>query len=166
MEICENIVLDASLYGEIIMRYEFRKLDEDTVKQLICLSRKWKEEDCCYGMEVNTRSDLKEPLVVALDNDKIVGYIFGHFYTQENKTSYIEIGAQCFSIDELYVLPEYRCSGTGKKLFQLMEDEVKSKCSYITLSTSTKNYKAILNLYVEQLGMNFHSAFLIKQTNM
>lgn len=147
------------------MKYELQKLDEDTIDQLICLSKKWKEEDCCYGMEVNTKSDLNEPLAVALDKGKIVGYIFGHFYSQEKKTSYIEIGEPCFSIDEFYVLPEHRCMGIGKKLFQLIENEVKSQCKYITLSTSTKNYKAILKLYIEELGMNFHSAFLYKSFN-
>ncbi len=149
-----------------MMKYELRKLNEDTVEQLIYLSEKWKEEDCCYGMEVNTRSDLQEPLAVALENGKIVGYAFGHFYTQEHKTSYIETGQPCFSLDELYVLPEYRGMGIGKKLFQLIENEVKPQCTYMTLSTSTKNYKAILKLYIEELGMNFHSAFLIKQTNI
>ena len=152
--------------GEIMMEYEFRKLDEDTIEQLICLSRKWKDEDCCYGMEVNTQEDLKEPLAVALDNGKIVGYVFGHFYSQKQKNSYIEVGEQCFEVDELYVLPEYRSRGIGKRLFHTIENEVKAKCTYITLTTSTKNYKAILKLYVEELGMNFHSAFLIKQANI
>lgn len=147
------------------MKYELQKLDEATIEQLIRLSEKWKEEDCCYGMEANTSSDLTEPLAVALDKGKIVGYSFGHFYSQKEKTSYIEIGEECFSLDELYVLPEYRSMGIGKKLFQLIENEVKSQCAYITLSTSNKNYKAILKLYVEELGMNFHSAFLIKDTN-
>ena len=101
------------------MKYELQKLDEDTIDQLICLSKKWKEEDCCYGMEVNTKSDLNEPLAVALDKGKIVGYIFGHFYSQEKKTSYIEIGEPCFSIDEFYVLPEHRCMGIGKKLSKM-----------------------------------------------
>ena len=29
--------------GGIIMKYELQKLDEDTIEQLICLSKKWKE---------------------------------------------------------------------------------------------------------------------------
>lgn len=145
-----------------MIHYEKRKLDSDTAKQLIELSRLWVEEDCSYGMAVNTVSDLTEPLAAALDGDRIVGYIFGHFYIQENRTSYIETGSRCFSVDELYVLPRYRSQGIGKVLFGMIEDQVKDSCVYITLSTSTKNYKAILKLYVEELGMNFHSAFLIK----
>lgn len=145
-----------------MIHYEIRKLDCDTVAQLIKLSHMWVEEDCSYGMVANESEDLQEPLAVALDGARIVGYIFGHYYQQEKKTSYIETGRSCFSIDELYVLPQFRRLGIGKRLFRMLEEHVKDQCSYITLSTSTKDYKAILKLYVEELGMNFHSAFLIK----
>lgn len=144
------------------MKYEFRELDEKTIQKLIELSKKWQEEDCSYGMIANTEEDIKEPLCVAVDNDEIVGYIFGHYYVTENKTSYIDIGCECFTVDELYVLPEYRSQGIGKELFKRMEKAVKDSCTYITLSTSTKDYKKILHFYVEELDMNFHSAFLIK----
>lgn len=147
-----------------MLRFQFQKPEGDTAKQLIDLSRAWVEEDCSFGMIENTQSDLHEPLVVALDGERIVGYIFGHFFSQERKISYIEIGERCFEIDELYVLPQYRGQGIGKRLFRMLEDHVKADCQYITLATSTKNYKAILKLYVEELGMCFHSAFLIKQT--
>ena len=146
------------------MKYEFRKLDQTTLYELIELSRRWVEEDCSYGMIENTAEDIEEPLCVAVDNDKIIGYIFGHYYTTEKKTSYIDIGCKCFTVDELYVLPEYRSQGVGKELFKRLEDDVKDSCSYITLSTSTKDYKKILHFYVEELDMNFHSAFLIKST--
>lgn len=145
-----------------MIRYEFREPKGETAEQLIALSHLWVEEDCAYGMVPNEESDLCEPLIVALDGEKIVGYIFGHFYVQKNKTSYIEIGSNCFSVDELYVLPQYRNQGIGRTLYQILEAQVAGQCSYMTLSTSTKDYKSILKLYVEDLGMNFHSAFLIK----
>lgn len=144
------------------MKYEFRQLDEKTASRLIELSKKWQEEDCSYGIVANTEDDIKTPLCVALDRDEIIGYIFGHYYIAEYKTSYIEIGRKCFSIDELYVLPEYRNQGVGKELFKRLEQEVETSCAYITLSTSTKDYKKILHFYAEELNMNFHSAFLIK----
>lgn len=144
------------------MKYEFRQLDEKTASRLIELSKKWQEEDCSYGIVANTEDDIKTPLCVALDRDEIIGYIFGHYYIAEHKTFYVEIGRKCFSIDELYVLPEYRNQGVGKELFKRLEQEVETSCAYITLSTSTKDYKKILHFYAEELNMNFHSAFLIK----
>lgn len=144
--------------------YEFRTLDKDTVSQLITLSGIWVDEECSHGMVINEKEDLKEPLAVALDGDRIVGYCFGAYCTQERKTSYIPIGSRCFSLEELYVLPQYRGQGIGKTLFRMMEQAVSGECDFITLATSTKNYKAILHLYVEELEMDFHSAFLIKKT--
>ena len=73
-----------------MLKFEFRNLDSDTVAQLIELSKLWVEEDCSYGMVANEASDLQENLAVALDENRIVGYIFGHYYQQERKTSYIE----------------------------------------------------------------------------
>lgn len=146
------------------MKYEFRQLDKKTVSGLIALSKKWEKEDCSYGMTVNTEDDIKTPLCVALEQDEIIGYIFGHYYIAEHKTSYIDIGRKCFSIDELYVLPEYRNQGIGKELFKRMEQETEASCAYITLSTSTKDYRKILHFYAEEMNMNFHSAFLIKAT--
>ena len=142
--------------------FKKQSLDENTVNQLVRLSERWVEEDCCWGMVANLKEDLSTPLYVALEGDLIVGYAFGHFEITEKKTSDIEIGEKCFYLDELYVLPNYRNQGIGKELFRLLEEEVKNDCQYLTLSTSTKDYKKVLHFYVEELDMTFHSAFLIK----
>ena len=145
-----------------MIHYEFRNPDDETVSRLIELSRLWAEEDCCRGMVPNEADDLRQPLAVALDRDRIVGYAFGHFYTQEKRTSYLEPGCRCFSLDELYVLPQYWSLGVGRKLFRMIEEAASKDSRFMTLTTSTKNYKSILKLYIEELGMDFHSAFLIK----
>ena len=147
-----------------MIRYEFRKPEGETARQLIALSEAWVREDCSYGMIKNEESDLCEPLAVALEDDRIIGYLFGHFYEREKHSSCIKKGSRCFSVDELYVIPEYRGRGIGKSLFRMVEDRVAQTCEYITLSTSSKNYKSILKLYIEELGMCFHSAFLFKKT--
>ena len=146
-----------------MIRYEFRKPEGGTARQLIDLSEAWVREDCSYGMITNEQSDLCEPLVVALEDERIIGYLFGHFYEQQKASSCIPKTSRCFSVDELYVIPAFRGQGIGKRLFRMMEDKVLDSCDYITLSTSTKNYKSILKLYIEELGMCFHSAFLFKK---
>lgn len=145
------------------MKYEFVKLDEEIAKQLIELSKIWVDEGCSYGMAENTIKDIHEPLLVAYDNERIVGYIFGHSYIEEKKKSYIEMGTKCFEIDELFVLKEYRSRGVGKTVFKLFEEKILKDYEHYTLATSTKDYKKILNFYVGELGMDFYSAFLIKK---
>ena len=147
-----------------MIRYEFRNAEGDTALRLIELSEAWVLENCCNGMVKNDMSDLSEPLLVALDGDCIIGYCFGHFYKEERNRSYASAGENCFSLDELYVLPEYRGQGVGKALFRRMEEKVEGDCNCMTLATSTKNYQAILKLYIEELGMTFSSAFLFKRT--
>lgn len=78
------------------MNQELRKLDTNTINELIELSKKWVEEDCSWGIITNTKEDLNEPLFVAIDNNKIIGYIFGHYYLLENKAAYIEANSKCF----------------------------------------------------------------------
>ena len=146
-----------------MLNFEFRNIDRDTAAQLIELSRLWVEEDCCAGMVVNERDDLQEPLAVALKDERIVGYLFGHYYDQPRNSSYASAGTKCFSVDELYVLPQYRGQGIGKELFRMMEAALAEDCRCMTLTTSTRNYQAILKLYIEELGMCFNSAFLVKQ---
>lgn len=145
------------------MKYEQRKLDSATVKALIALSKEWQDEDCSWGILANGEEDLKEPVFVAVDGSNIVGYVFGHYHLIENKTAYMEIGRKCFMVDEIYVLPAYRNKGIGKELFKLMERHVKGSCDYLRLIAPSKNYKRILHFYVDELGMDFYSATLIKE---
>ena len=146
---------------------EYRKaiLNDEEVRQLIDLSQMWVDEDCSFGMVTNTRDDIHEPLYLAYDGDKIVGYIMGKYFTEKEKRSYIEIGDECFEVDELYVVPSYRNQGIGRTLFSILENEVKDKVKYIVLATSTKDYQRTLKFYVKDNDMVYHSAFLIKKTN-
>lgn len=143
---------------------QLEKLTDKDIEELIELSKVWVEENISFGLIVNGIEDIKEPCVVAREGEKIVGYAFGHYYVTEERTSYIEIGSNCFFIDEVYVLPKYRSRGIGKQLMDTLEKEVSKNVEYITLSTSTKDYKRILKFYVEECGMIFHSAYLIKKS--
>ena len=110
-------------------------LTDNTVNQLIELSGKWADEGCTNGLVKNTKEDIMEPVFAAFDGDRIVGYAFGHFYTP------------------------------GKRLFDAVSDEAAEKAGFLTLATSTKDYKRILKFYTESAGMDFHDAFLIKRLN-
>ena len=146
------------------MPYQIKRavLDEALAAQLIALSVRWVQEDCCNGMVVNEQEDLTEPLWIALEGESVIGYAFGHFYTAKQKTGYLSVGSPCFSLDELYVLPERRSEGIGRALYAAMQEDVTTQARYITLATSTKDWKKVLHFYTEVVGMDFHNAFLIQ----
>ena len=151
------------MYNNRVMTFKFIKLDDKYISELLSLSAKWEEENITNGYHKNVESDIEEPIVIAIDNNKIVGYCFGEFYIEKSTFSYIKPGSKCFRICEIYVLPEYRSQGIGKKIIDMLMDKVKNDCEYTVLSTSTKDYKKILKFYIDDVGMEFHSAFLIKK---
>ena len=146
-----------------MIEYRRATLSEEDISQLIQLSIDWEKEEVTGGLRSNTKDDLHLPMYLALDNNKIVGYIFGHFYNRETKLWDIEIGTKCFDVDELYVAPNYRSQGIGKKLFSLLEEEVKKETQYMTLGTSTYDYRRIFKFYISEVGMSFHSALFLKK---
>lgn len=147
----------------LMIEYRRATLSEEEISQLIQLSIDWVKEEVTGGLRSNTKDDLYLPMYLALDNNKIVGYIFGHFYNRETKLWDIEIGTKCFDVEELYVAPNYRSQGIGKKLFSLLEEEVKKETKYMTLGTSTHDYKRIFKFYISEVGMSFHSALFLKK---
>lgn len=147
-----------------MITYKRAKLTQEEINQLINLSQMWVDEDCSFGMVTNTKDDIHNPLYLAYDKERIVGYIMGEFFVEDRKRSYIEIGEKCFEVQEIYVLPSYRNKGIGKKLYSLLENEVKDKVKYIVLATTTKDYKKALKFYTEDNDMVYHSSFLIKKT--
>ena len=78
-------------------------------------------------------------------NGRTVGYLFGCVEKAERSTSIMPDGTPCFEVDELYVRPELRSQGIGRRLFDHMEETVRNEVEYIMVSTATKNWKAILH---------------------
>ena len=138
-------------------------LDDNIEKQLIELSKKWVEEDITNGYITNERSDLEDKRIFICESDnQIIGYILGHQGKAERFNMNIINGEEdVFEIDEIYVLEEYRSRGIGKKLFEYMQDHCDIK--NIVLATATKDYQRILKFYIDDLGMEFHSALLYKK---
>ncbi len=141
-----------------------KALDKALLHTLIEMSRDWAAEKSCYGYRENSQIDIEgNRIFVVQENDHIVGYLFGHVEEAKNANSIMKDGTAYFEIEELYILPQYRCMGLGKLLFQHVEKIVSNEVKYIMLSTATKNWKAILHFYIEELGMEFWSARLYKR---
>ena len=144
------------------MKISEAELNEEILKELIDLSVEWEKEDSCYGYRSNQEEDIRgNRIFLAQEDGKIVAYLFGHSEESKNQTSIIPNGTKCFEIMEIYVRKKYRNQGIGKELFSYAEDHIDD--TYITLSTATKNWKAILHFYIDETDMTFHSARLFKR---
>ena len=111
---------------------------QDELNSLLEVDLEYESEDLILGISNEFLSDFAE--MISGHKIKVVG-----------------------EVEELYVKPEYRSIGIGRRLFQYAEECVKEEADYITLSTATKNYKAILHFYLDELELVFWSARLFKK---
>ncbi len=139
-------------------------LTHAVLEKLIFLSEKWEKENSCYGYRANKKEDIDgNRIFLAEENGEIIGYLFGKTDVKANMSSVFPDDVPFFEIAEIYVVPEKRSKGVGRALFDFAAEKVKSEADYIILSTATKNQKAILHFYIDEVGMSFHSARLFKK---
>ena len=137
---------------------------QSDLKRILELSLMWEKEDSCYGYRANTEDDFQDCYILAAYDDELVAYVFGKEEIQEKQTSVIDKNMHYFEIEELYVHPSYRSRGIGKQLMESLEKELKKKgLKMMALSTATKNWKAIMHFYIDEIDMNFWSARLYKR---
>ncbi len=140
------------------------KLTEGILEQLLSLSEDWEKENSCHGYRKNNLDDIEgNRIFLAVEDNMVIGYLFGHKEVTEKTTSVYQAGTEYFEIEELYVKPAFRSRGIGKRLFQYVEREVAAEVNMIMLSTATKNFRAILHFYIDELGMEFWNARLFKK---
>ena len=137
---------------------------QSDIKKLLELSLIWEKEESCYGYRANTEDDLKDRYILAAYDDELIAYVFGKEEIQEKQTSVIDKNMHYFEVQEIYVHPSYRSRGIGKQLMESLEKELKKKgLEMMMLSTATKNWKAIMHFYIDEIDMNFWSARLYKR---
>ena len=94
--------------------------------------------------------------------------IFFAAYEQGKPVGFIclkETGRDTVEIYVMGVLKEYHRQSIGRKLFEYAEAQVRDEAEVILLSTATKNWRAVLHFYLEELDLEFWSATLFKRLN-
>lgn len=128
------------------------------------LSEDWEKESTCHGCRKNSLENMEgNRIFLAIDDGAVIGYLFGHNLAAEKTNSIYQVGTVCFEIEELYVKPSSRSRGIGRELFWYAEKAVCSEADMLLLSTATRNFRAILHFYIDELGMEFWSARLFKR---
>ncbi len=138
----------------------------ELLAELAALSREWAEEGVCPGYYANDAEEyFDKELYIARIEGKTVGYALGHIRVLEEKTSYNAVGEKAFELDELFVTKAFRGRGIASALFRFAENDVRNRVSVIGLTAATDNYKPLLRLYTDELGMRFNHALLVKRTD-
>ncbi len=144
------------------MKIRFAKKFE--LKDIVNLNSIFVKENCCNNILADGEEYYaNKKIFVAVEDNKIVGYGYGDFAKETNTRSFAKANDKFFELEEMYVLPEFRNLGVGQKLFKKIEMYAKQNgAKTLRLNAVSKNYKSLLNFYIEILGMEFISAYLIK----
>ena len=140
------------------------ELTPQVLDNLLKMSADWAAENSCRGYYPNELSDIQgNRIFLAMEEETTVGYLLGHISRAERDSTVMAADTPFFEVEELYIVPDHRSRGLGSALFRYAEEQVKQEASYMLLSTATKNWKAILHFYIEELGMEFWNARLFKK---
>lgn len=140
------------------------ELTPQVLDNLLKMSADWAAENSCRGYYPNELSDIQGNRVfLAMEGQTPVGYLLGHISRAERSSTVMAADTPFFEVEELYIVPDHRSRGLGSALFRYAEEQVKQEAAYMLLSTATKNWKAILHFYIEELGMEFWNARLFKK---
>ncbi len=157
--------IDHPLLKDLILEKK-EELKEEEIQRLIQLSFLWEQEEISYGLRANTYEDFKDyDVFTASIQGEIIGYLFSHVVRKDRDTSVMKKDDRILEIEEIYVEEKYRNYGIGKRLFDWAEEYYQGQIDFISLVTSTKDYRRILNFYIDKLGLNFYSASLFKKVN-
>lgn len=144
---------------------ELLKQNQEILNQLVDLSKEWALEMCSPSYEENNADYyIDKEVFIAVSDHKIIAYALGELKVLDEETSYNQIGEIAFELDELFVTKTYRNKQVGRNLFNYLESTVGSRVDLIGIIATSYRYEDLLNFYVNDLGLNFRYALLVKRT--
>ena len=148
-------------YKKVRVRAQDRVLEE-----LLRLSKLWANENCCPAYYENDATEyINHDVYLAIDEGIIIAYALGHISVQKEETSFNKIGEKAFELDEIYVVRTHRDKGIGKELYRFLEKDILDKVDVIGVMATSYQYNRLLKFYIEELGLQFNHALLVKRTH-
>lgn len=140
-------------------------LTDALAETLIACSAAWEAENSCFGYRQNELADLAgRRIFIAEADGALIGYLFGLTERTKQETSVASADTPYFEVEELYIVPQWRSRGVGRALFHMAEEAACAEgLPLLMLGTATKNWRAILHFYLDELDMEFWSARLFKR---
>ena len=144
---------------------EIRMASKADLKEVTRLCANFAKEGCCNNIVADNEEYFEGKIVwVGEKEHQIVAYAYGNIEKEENKRSYAKPGDSFFELEEIYVSPQYRDEGVGQRLFREIEAFAKHNgAKTLRLNAVSKDYKSLLKFYIDMLGMEFISAYLVKK---
>ena len=133
---------------------------------MLRLSKLWANENCCPAYYENDATEyINHDVYLAIDEGIIIAYALGHISVQKEETSFNKIGEKAFELDEIYVIRTHRDKGVGKELYRFLEKDILDKVDVIGVIATSYQYNRLLKFYIEELGLQFNHALLVKRTH-
>ena len=94
----------------------------------------------------------------------LLGFAYGKAEEAKRKRWFILPGTKNYYIESIYVKQEYRSLGLGRQLYLKLEERAKELgCETLEVIAVSKSYHKLLHLYIDELGMEFFTAHLMKK---
>lgn len=133
--------------------------------RLPAMSAAWEAEQNVHGYCANGRGAFEKcEVFVAEEAGEVIGYLLSCRDEPEEPVCTMPEPQPYLEIDEIYVVPAHRGRGAGRALYMAAEEAAREAgLGCVILSTAMKDWKKILHLYIEELGMEFWTARLFKR---
>lgn len=143
-----------------------RKAREVELPEIIKLSRLWEQEQITFGLRANSIDDIRllidEYFWIALDEDQVIGYIYGSVKNNDGISVLDQNDKQYLEIEEIYVHPAHRTKGIGRNLMNnLINDINNNDIRRVTVSSANKDWKSIKEFY-EKFGFKMWTLTMYK----
>ena len=130
-----------------------RRATAEDIEAICALYERVAEEGVAWGLVAATREAIREQLgsfsIVAELKGRIIGFGAGSVHTSDVRYSAVTpVGDRYLEVDDLFVAPEFRSQGTGRRLLRAVIDAAQAEgIERIHVFSTTKDHDAVLRFY-------------------